>query len=182
MREKWFEVLEEMREDNILKQKKGLHFILTSVLIWLTIFVVQLLDMQTMPKNMLTFCCSVPLMPIAFGISKIIKVDFQNKGNPLTNLCIIFTVNQMIYLLIAMWVFSAVPQKLVMVYAMIFGAHLLPYGWAYRSKAYYVFAVLIPILALMLGLRYSQAVVAGVVCVIEIVFCILLAIEVKKVK
>ena len=88
----------------------------------------------------------------------------------------------MIYLLIAMWVFSAVPQKLVMVYAMIFGAHLLPYGWAYRSKAYYVFAVLIPILALMLGLRYSQAVVAGVVCVIEIVFCILLAIEVKKVK
>ena len=26
-----------------------------------------------------------------------------------------------------------------MVYTMIFGAHLLPYGWLYQSKTYYVF-------------------------------------------
>lgn len=34
MKEKWFELVQELREDNAKKQKKGLHFILTSVFIW----------------------------------------------------------------------------------------------------------------------------------------------------
>lgn len=177
-----FAEMKELRVDCAKKQKKGLHFILTSVLIWSIIFVVQLLPLTMMLKNMLTFCASVPLCPVAYGISKLIKVDFQGKSNPLTKLGIIFTINQMIYLLIAMWVFTAVPGKLVMVYAMIFGAHLLPYGWLYLSKAYFVFAGAIPVLALILGLYYPAAVVAGVMILMEIVFCICLLAELRKLK
>lgn len=177
---KRFAMVRELREDCARQQKKGLHFILTSVIIWSIIFVVQLLPLSVMLRNMLTFCASVPLCPMAYGISKLIKVDFQGKSNPLTSLGILFTVNQMIYLLIAMWVFSAVPEKLVMVYAMIFGAHLLPYGWLYLSKSYYVFAGVIPVLALVLGLSFSSAVVAGVMILMEVVFCICLVAEVKK--
>ena len=77
-------------------------------------------------------------MPLAYFVSKLIKVDFQNKGNPLTNLGILFSVNQILYLLIAMWVYGTVPEKMLMVIAMIFGAHLLPYGWLYKSKVYRV--------------------------------------------
>ena len=175
-----FAVVKELRKECAMQQKKGLHFILTSVIIWSIIFVVQLLPLSMMLKNMLTFCASVPLCPMAYAISKLIKVDFQGKSNPLTGLGILFTVNQMIYLLIAMWVFSAVPGKLVMVYAMIFGAHLLPYGWLYLSKSYYVFAGVIPVLALLLGLKYPAMVVAGVMVLVEVVFCICLVAEVKK--
>ena len=77
-------------------------------------------------------------MPLAYFVSKLIKVDFQNKGNPLTNLGILFSVNQILYLLIAMWVYGTVPEKMLIVIAMIFGAHLLPYGWLYKSKVYRV--------------------------------------------
>lgn len=175
-----FAEVKELRIDCAKQQKKGLHFILTSVIIWTIIFVAQMLPVSLVMKNMLTFCASVPLCPIAFGISKLIKVDFQGKSNPLTSLGIIFTVNQMIYLLIAMWVFVASPGKLVMVYAMIFGAHLLPYGWLYLSRSYFVFAGVIPVLALMLGLRYPAAVVAGVMVFVEIVFCCCLVAEVRK--
>ena len=177
-----FAEVKELRIDCAKQQKKGLHFILTSVIIWTIILVAQMLPVSLMMKNMLTFCASVPLCPIAFGISKLIKVDFQGKSNPLTSLGIIFTVNQMIYLLIAMWVFVASPEKLVMVYAMIFGAHLLPYGWLYLSKAYFVFAGVIPVLALMLGLRYPAVVVAGVMVLVEVVFCGCLIAELKKLK
>ena len=175
-----FAVVKELRKKCAMQQKKGLHFILTSVIIWSIIFVVQLLPLSMMLKNMLTFCASVPLCPMAYAISKHIKVDFQGKSNPLTGLGILFTVNQMIYLLIAIWVFSAVPGKLVMVYAMIFGAHLLPYGWLYLSKSYYVFAGVIPVLTLLLGLQYPAMVVAGVMVLVEVVFCICLVAEVKK--
>ena len=76
-------------------------------------------------KNLITFCCSAILFPLAWSISKALGVDFEGKGNPLTKAGILFSVNQMLYILIAMWVFAAVPEKMLMVYAMIFGAHLM---------------------------------------------------------
>lgn len=177
-----FQVVRELRIDCAGRQKKGLHFIFTSVFIWLIILVIQALPLSVIVKNFLTFCSSAPLFPMAYGISKLIKVDFQSKDNPLTGLGILFTVNQMIYLLIAMWAYTAVPDKMVMVYAMIFGAHLLPYGWLYLSKSYYVFAVLIPLLALVVGIRYSGGIIAGIMVFAEIIFCVCLMAELQKEK
>lgn len=179
-KEIWFEVVKELREDNIIKQKKGLHFIITSVFIWLAILIIHLTDLPIVTKNLYTFCCSAPLMPLAYLMSRILKIDFQNKENPLTTLGILFSVNQMLYILIAMWIYAAVPDKMVMVYAIIFGAHLLPYGWLYQSKSYYVLSVLIPIVVLAIGVNYSASVIAAFMLVVEIVFCICLAGEVKR--
>ena len=163
----YMETINELRRDNCEKQKRGLHFILTSVLIWTAITLIHASDLDIIMKNRLTFCCSVPLMPLALLVSKLIKVDFQNKSNPLTNLGIIFSVNQILYILIAMWVFTSVPEKMVMVYAMIFGAHLMPYGWTYRSKAYFVMSVVIPVGALILGVMFQPVVLAAAMAVVE---------------
>jgi hypothetical protein len=119
-------------------------------------------------------------MPLAFMISKIIKVDFTNKDNPLTNLGVLFSANQILYLLIAMWIYAAVPDKMVMILAMIFGAHLLPYGWLYQSKSYTVLSIVIPIVTLIIGLNFPPYFVAGLMIVVEIVFSLLLSIEVKQ--
>ena len=172
--------LEELRRDCAIKQKKGLHFIMASVLIWSALLVVQLLPLPILTRNLFTFCCTAPLVPLAYMISKLIKVDFQNKGNPLNGLGILFSINQMIYLLIAMWVYQAVPEKLLMIIAMIFGAHLLPYGWLYQSKAYMILSVIIPVLALFLGLRYPAYLLAGVMIIVEVIFSALLMVENKR--
>ena len=103
--------LNELRRDCAIKQKKGLPFIMASVLIWTAILCVHLTGLNPLAKNLLTFCCTGPLLPLAFGISKLIGVDFQGKDNPLTKLGMIFTLNQILYLLIAMWVYSAVPAE-----------------------------------------------------------------------
>jgi len=172
--------LEEMRQDGALKQKKGLHFILASVIIWSAVLVIHLTEMPILTKNLFTFFVTAPLMPLAYVISKIIRVDFTNKGNPLTNLGVLFSVNQMLYLLIAMWIYPTIPEKMVMVLAMIFGAHLLPYGWLYKSKSYYVLSVLIPIVILIVGLNFPPYIVAGIMIVFEIIFSFSLIVEVRK--
>ncbi|MBO5266493.1 MAG: hypothetical protein IJZ65_05325 [Ruminiclostridium sp.] len=169
--------LDELRNDCILKQKRGLHFIIASVFIWTAILIIHLSKLPLETKNLFTFCCSAPLMPLAFLISKLIGIDFQNKTNPLTNLGIIFSAGQMPYLLIAMWAFSEVPEKMVMIYGIIFGAHLMPYGWFYRSKTYYVLSVLIPIAVLITGVIFNSSAVALLMIFVEIVFCICLIIE-----
>jgi len=172
--------LEEMRLDSATKQKKGLHFILASIIIWTAVLVIHLTELPVATKNFLTFCFTAPLMPLAFMISKLIHVDFTNKDNPLTNLGVLFSVNQMLYLLIAMWVYNAVPEKMVMVLAMIFGAHLLPYGWLYKSTSYMVLSGVIPIAALIVGVNFPPSAVAGMMIGVEIVFSLLLFAEVKR--
>jgi len=176
----WKMNLDEMRLDGAIKQKKGLHFILASVIIWSAVLVVHLTTLPILTKNLLTFCFTAPLMPLAFMISKIIKVDFTNKDNPLTNLGILFSANQILYLLIAMWIYNAVPEKMVMILAMIFGAHLLPYGWLYKSKSYTVLSIVIPIAALIIGIIFPPYFVAGFMIAVEIIFSLLLSNEVKK--
>jgi len=172
--------LKEMRLDCSIKQKKGLHFILASIIIWSAVTGVHYTSLPILSKNLFTFCFTAPLMPLAYMISKIIKVDFTNKGNPLTNLGVMFSLNQIIYLLIAMWVYPAVPEKMVMILAMIFGAHLLPYGWLYQSKSYMVMSVIIPIIALIVGVNFPPQLVAGVMVLAVVVLSLLLVFEVKR--
>jgi len=169
--------IDALRLDCAIKQRRGLHIILASVIIWTAVFCVHLTSLPILTKNLLTFFCTAPLLPISYFISRFIGVDFQNKGNPLTNLGVLFSVNQILYLLIAMWIFTAVPDKMLMVLAIIFGAHLMPYGWLYRSKVYYVLSVVIPLMALYVGLSFAPVILAATMIAFEALFCIALVIE-----
>ena len=174
--------LNELIKDCARRQKKGLHFILTSILIWAMICAVHLTDMPIDTKNLITFCCSAVLFPLAWMLSKVLKIDFEGKGNPLTKAGILFSINQMLYILIVMWVYAAVPEKMVMVYAMVFGAHLMPFSWLYDSRSYMAFSIVVPILSLIVGLIYPPAVLAALMIVIEAVFSVCLFQECKKLR
>lgn len=100
-RKKFVSSLQELREDNIRKQKRGLHFIVASVFIWVAVLGIHISSLEIMSKNFFTFCCSTPLIPLAFLLSKILKIDFQNKENPLSGLGLLISLNQMLYILIA---------------------------------------------------------------------------------
>ncbi len=169
--------LEKLRNDIVIKQKKGLPFIGASVVIWLLILIVIMLDLPQDKENLFVFCCSCPLLPISWLIGKVLKVDIFDKSNPLGNVGFLFTCNQFLYLLIVMWVFSAVPDKMVMVYAMVFGAHLLPYSWLYKSLIYRIFSIAIPIVSLVVGCVFPAFSVAVTMLIIEIIFVIALFVE-----
>jgi len=172
--------LNELKLDCAKKQKKGLHFILASILIWTLVAIVHMTDLPILTKNLLTFSATAPLVPLAFLISKFIKVEFSDKTNPLNELGLLFSLNQILYLLIAMWVYPTVPDKLVMVIAMIFGAHLLPYAWLYSSKIYAIMSVIVPIVSLIIGSMFEVYILAILMIGFEIIFSLILSLEVKK--
>nr|WP_330388948.1 hypothetical protein [Butyrivibrio sp. INlla14] len=66
-----------------------------------------------------------------------------------------------------------------MVYAMVFGAHLLPYSWLYKSVGYRAFAIIIPIAALVVGCLYPAQIVAIMMLIFEVVFVVVLNLENK---
>ncbi len=172
--------LDDLKTDITKRGKRGLHFILASLIIWSAVTGVWLLPIENiLTKNLLTFCCTALLVPLAFVISGLIKAEFSITDNPLSNLGLLFSLNQFLYILIAMWVYPTVPGKMVMVLAIISGAHLLPFGWLYSSKAYSVMAVLIPLVALTIGILFEAVAVSIAMVIVEILFCIWLTSENK---
>lgn len=176
--------LEQMRSDLAKRNKRGLPFILASILIWTAILLVWTLPIKhVLTRNLFTFFCTAPLMPLALLFSKLLKVEFSAKDNPLNTLGILFSLNQILYLLIAMWAFTATPSKMVMILAMIFGAHLLPFAWLYQSRAYLIMSIVIPIAMLFMGYDLPAErvyVLAATMIVLEMVFAAWLGIEDKK--
>jgi len=75
--------LDELRIDSTRHQKKGLHFILASVIIWLLVGIIHSTKMSIEAKNFCRFSATTPLIPIAYAIAKMIKSDFTHKSNPL---------------------------------------------------------------------------------------------------
>lgn len=173
--------LDELRTDIAKRGKKGLPFIIASVIIWCAVLVAWVIPIEnTTTRNLLTFCFTTPLVPLAYMISKIIKAEFSINDNPLSKLGLLFSYNQFLYILIAMWVYPTVPDKMVMVLAIIFGAHLMPFGWLYKSKAYSVMSVLISFTIFIIGIIFNAVVVSIVMVVFEIIFCIWLMLENKS--
>lgn len=172
--------LNQLRMDIAKRSKKGLHFIIASVIIWCAVLLVWLLPIENIiTKNLLTFCFTTPLLPLAYMISKIIKAEFSVKDNPLNKLGILFSYNQFLYILIAMWVYPTVPDKMVMVLAVIFGAHLMPFGWLYKSKAYSVMSVIISFGIFIIGIMFNAVIVSIIMITFEVIFCFWLIVENK---
>ena len=174
------EMLNALRRDMARSQKKGQHFILAAVVIWALVLAIHACPLSMMLKNILTICCSAPIFMIAVGFSKLIKVDFFDKSNPLYKPGILFAMNQMLYIPISIWAFYACPEKMLMIYAIVTGAHLLPYGWLYVSSAYSLFSVLIAAAALVVGWSFPSWVLAAAMLLLFIIFCAVLFAEVRK--
>ncbi len=176
------EHLNKLKEENATSQKKGLPFMMASVLIWTIILIIRLLDMKTGAMNLATFCCSVLLLPLAFVFSKVLKADiFKKMENPIAKLGFLATLNQMLYIVIVMWAYSDCPQAMLMIYAMVFGAHLLPFGWLYDTKSYTVVSIVETIAAMVINLVFGAVAMAAFMIVMQIILSIVLYTDVRKV-
>ncbi len=173
-----------IRKDLARRNKRGLPFIMASVILWIGILVVWLLPIQNiLTRNLLTFFCTAPLMPLAFVFSKFLKAEFSAKDNPLNNLGILFSINQFLYILIAMWAYAAAPTNMVMLLGMIFGAHLLPFAWLYQSTAYLIMSIIIPSTMLLVGYNLPEErvfLLAGIMICLAAIFSVWLGIEIRR--
>ena len=175
--------LDALKKDAQEMQKKGLPFMMASVVIWTLILIVRLSDIEITRANLYTFMCSCLLMPLAFAFSKILKADiFAKSRNPINKLGFLCTMNQMLYLIIVMWAFSREPEAMLMLYACVFGAHLLPYSWVYDSRAYAAAAVVDTIGALIVSMIWGSVPAVIFMMIMQSLLCIILYTDIRKVR
>ena len=171
----------ELKREAMVLQKKGLPFMLASVVIWTAVTIVRTLPVDMMTKNLYTFYCPGLMIPCVLIFSLIIGArPFSKRKNPFNKLGLLNTLNQMLYLLIVMWAFSQKPEAMLMLFAMVFGAHLLPFAWLYESKTYLVTSIVTTLGSMIISIFAPELYVGIFMIVCQIVMCISLLIECKK--
>ena len=171
----------ELKREAMILQKKGLPFMMASVVIWTAVTIVRSLPVDIMTKNLYTFYCPGLLIPCVIIFSLIIGArPFSKRNNPFNKLGLINTMNQMLYLLIVMWAFNQKPEAMLMLFAMVFGAHLLPFSWLYESKTYLVMSLVTTIGSLLISIFLPEVYVGIFMIVCQIVMSVLLLIECRK--
>lgn len=167
--------MEEMaahKKEYAASQKYGAHFISASLIIWIFITVVNFLDITQYYKNVLSLYSSAVLVPLALLFSKIYKIKFSDKDNPLNSAGLVFALNQMLYLLIVILVWLIKPEQMLTAYAIVVGAHFLPYSWLYDSVTYRIVAIVIPVAAILLSLLQLSFAVPIMMVVADVVMIV----------
>lgn len=173
-------LLNHLKVEFAVKQKKGLPFIMASAVLWTIMLIAFLANLDIATKNIIAMCCSALLMPVGMLFGKILKVNIFGKDNPLSSLSIVAALNQLMYLPIVLWAMYTVPDKMIMVYAIVVGAHFLPYYWIYFSPTYFYASIIIPIASLIFGIYFGQVIVCVAFVAFDIIICILLCLENKQ--
>jgi hypothetical protein len=146
------EKLNSLRIELSVKAKNGIDFIFAATIIWVAITIIWTLGYNSFYKSILTLFATGPLFPLALAFSKLLKTNWKIKDNHLQPLGIWLNVAQFFYFPFLIFVLLKMPDYFVMTFAIITGAHFFPYSWFYRTKWYAIFAGIIVLGALLLGL------------------------------
>ena len=170
-----------LKTEASILQKKGVPFMLASVVIWTAVTIVRTIPADIMTKNLYTFYCTGFLIPGTLIFSKITGAKiFSARENPFNKLGFLNTMNQMLYLLIVMWAFSQKPDAMLMLFAMVFGAHLLPFSWLYESRTYLVTSIVTTLGSLIISVFLPEVYVGIFMIICQTVMSSLLLIECRK--
>ena len=173
--------LNELRREAEITQMKGAPFMMASVILWTMITIIRILPLSLYMMNLLTFCCPVFLVPLTLLFSKVIGADsFKKSDNPVNKLGILCTCNQVLYLLIVMWAFSKNPEVMMMLYGMVFGAHLMPFAWVYESKTYLVMSIIVTLGSLLTACVFGNIVMGVFLVICQIITSVSLLMECRK--
>lgn len=142
-----------LKKEIQLQAKNGIDFILSAGILWLIISYIWTVDYSSYNRSIFTFMIGAILLPLAFGFSKILNINWKVKNNPLQPLGLWLNFSQLIYFPFLIFILIKNPDYFIMAYAVITGAHLFPYAWFYDEIGYAVCAVIISIGTLFITLN-----------------------------
>lgn len=147
--------LSQLKSEIRLEAKNGVDFILAATIVWSLITYVWTLDFTAYNLSVITFMVGGIMLPLAFGLSKVLKTNWKIKDNPLDSLGLWLNFAQLIYFPFLIFTLLRFPDYFIMTYAIITGAHLFPYAWFYDEIGYAIWAVVISLGSMLIALNIT---------------------------
>lgn len=99
----------------------------------------------------------VVAVPLAFGIQKAMRFPPASKSNPLLPLALLLLFIQPVAFPVFLLVLSLSPAYVPTAFAVVVGAHFLPYQWLHKTKLYGVLAVVVSVGACAVAVLFGEA-------------------------
>jgi hypothetical protein len=177
------ESLDKLRINLSAGSKNGLNFTLSASIVWIIIACIWKTGSKAYDKSILTFMVGALMLPLAILFSKLFKTTFTDKNNELQPLGLWLNFAQLFYFPFLVFVLIKMPVYFIMVLGIITGAHFFPYGWFYKTIIYAIFAGIISIGVMLLGLFLSAGsmyIIALFMSVSLLIMTILLFIDSRR--
>lgn len=146
------EKLNELRDQLSASAKNGIAFTFAGSILWLVMSYVWTLPFTAYSRSILVLMAGGPLIPMALLFSRLFKTNWKIIDNPLQPLGLWLNIAQLFYFPFLIFTLIKTPAYFILVYAIITGAHFFPYAWFYRTNLYAIFAAIIVLGVLTLGL------------------------------
>ena len=172
------------RDELIIFTKKGIGFPFAGLIVMClcATFISFLPQRQAL---MWSIFATGSTFPIAFFISKLFNVNPFAKFPPLSTLGTVLACAQFLYWPVLILVFQLAPHWFPFVLTVLFGAHFIPFGWLYKSRAYYFIGTSMPIVGCviaLLGREFSYTYTFTSLIPLYLITCILLLKETSTFK
>lgn len=132
--------LEAERDRLSVLTRKGVGMPAAGMLFWIAVsFVLRWEEPRT--ALVICFVLTGPVFPVGYALTRLAGGDLFAKSPTLTPLGIQLAALQLFYWPIIVLVFNQAPEWTPFTMAILFGSHFLPYGWLYRSPAYFFLTI-----------------------------------------
>lgn len=143
--------LDALQADIGAKTGRGINAMIAGVILWSLFAATGALIGDEFILALVYLFGAGLLFPFSLLVAKVLRLDPYAKGNPLGPLAGILGAVQILFIPL-MWGAAFVsPHSVPWFLAVLVGAHLLPYAWLYRSRAYLVASIGIPVTAGLIG-------------------------------
>lgn len=143
------------RDELISFTKKGIGFPFAGLIV-MCICTIAIYTLPQRQALITTIIATGSTFPIAFMISKFFKVNPFAKLPPLTNLGTVLACAQFLYWPVLIVIMQLIPNWFPFAFAILFGSHFIPFGWLYKSHAYYFLGIAMPLVGCILALGGSE--------------------------
>lgn len=172
-----------LRDQYCIETKKGIGFILSATIFWVLMVPVFFFE-NSILRIICYFAGGACIFPLGLLISKLLKaLDYSDKS--LGALGMILNAVQFLYFPIVWGAIFYQIEALPWFLAVISGAHLLSFGWLYRSKTYVISAIVISIGSAVIGIRFLSNTYLYIPIFQAVLFLVtsaFLGLELKKLK
>ena len=95
-------------------------------------------------------------LPMAFGLQKLLGFPSGHPANPLTSLSIYLAMSQSVAIPAVILTYVRTPTFVPAVFAVIVGAHFLPYAWLQQSRVYIALSVCVSLGSLLIMAIFGE--------------------------
>lgn len=128
--------LNQLKQDIIQSAQRGYPIFIAGTLYWLVMGILNAF-LEDKLLALIYILASGSIFPLGILLSRLLKVNFISKHNPLGKVGGQIAGIQGFYIPVYILIYMYQPEWVPFFIGMLAAAHFLPYSWIYNSKAYY---------------------------------------------